>query len=126
MRKAGSSLDGQRVLIVEDRYLIASNLAEAVSRMGGQVVGPARNLEAATELMDREPVEIALLDVNLEGEMVFPLAKALDDRGVPIVFLTGYDAEVLPKPWRGRPNLTKPVDVERLREVIARVSQASA
>lgn len=117
-------LAGERVLIVEDRYLIASELADQVTRLGGEVVGPVRNVTAAAELLARQTVQIALLDVNLEGEMVFPLAEALADQGVPIIFLTGYDEEVLPPPWRERPHISKPVDPTRLRAVLDTLARA--
>jgi DNA-binding response OmpR family regulator len=102
------------VLIVEDRYLLASELAREVERLGGSVVGPARTLAQAADLAGRESVQAVLLDINLDGEMAYPLAEALADHDVPFIFLTGYGAEVLPPAWRGRPRLTKPIDLGRL------------
>lgn len=107
-------LSGKRVLIVEDRYLIASELAHEVQKMGGKVVGPSRSIAAAAQLVGEQPVDIGLLDVNLDGELIYPLAEILADRGVPIIFLTGYDAAVLPEAWRDRPRLDKPVNIRAL------------
>lgn len=113
-------LAGKEVLIVEDRYLIATEIADEVHRLGGSVVGPARNLAEAADLAASSEIRLALLDVNLDGEMVFPLAEALADRGVPMIFLTGYDTDVLPPSWRDCPVLAKPFDVRQLcRELVA-------
>jgi DNA-binding response OmpR family regulator len=77
---------------------------------------------AAAALLDREAIDVGLLDVNLGGEMVFPIARALADRGVPFIFLTGYDEESLPAAWRDRPLLEKPVTPSILGEALAGVA----
>jgi DNA-binding response OmpR family regulator len=105
----------RRVLIVEDRYLIACELADELSRLGFEVLGPAPTVAQACELLGGETVDAALLDVNLDGELVFPVAALLEERGVPFIFLTGYDREVLPPPWRGRPSLAKPIETRALK-----------
>ena len=112
--QANAPLEGVSVLIVEDRYLIATDLAHEVMHLGGKVLGPAPSLAAAAELMDQEPISLALLDVNLDGEAVYPLAEALADRGVPIVFVTGYDPETLPPAWKGYPYVEKPLCISTL------------
>ncbi len=115
MRNPSIPLEGRRILIVEDRYLIATEMADEVRRMGGEVLGPSPSVERARELIGEEQVDIALLDVNLDGELVFPLADMLQSRGVPFLFLTGYDEAVLPEAWRDRPRISKPVDPRELR-----------
>lgn len=122
MNAAPQPLGGHKVLIVEDRYLIACEMADEVAKLGGEVVGPARDLDRAAELLAEAPVDLALLDVNLEGEMVFPLAERLAGDGVPFVFLTGYDQDVLPDPWRQRPRLVKPVDGRVLCQELVRLA----
>jgi DNA-binding response OmpR family regulator len=112
------SLNGCTVLVVEDRYMIASDIAEEVAGLGAEVLGPAPNLAAAGELIRLRRPDIALLDVNLDGEMVYPLAEDLAGRGVRIAFLTGYEAEVVDEAWRERPRLMKPVDTKMLREML--------
>ena len=87
-------LHGERVLIVEDRYLIACEMADEVGRLGGEVVGPSRSVAAALELLADERADLALLDVNLEGELVFPLAEKLNADGVPFIFLTGFGSSL--------------------------------
>jgi DNA-binding response OmpR family regulator len=114
-------LAGQRVLIVEDRYLIASEMAEQIGGLGAKVLGPSRDVASAAEIVLREALDMALLDVGLDHEVVFPLAQTLAERGVPFIFLTGYDADVLPAPWRGRPTLAKPISRSRLREELLKL-----
>src|SRR5262245_61024707 len=96
-------------------------MAEEVRQLGADIVGPVRNLAAAVETAEREQVDLALLDVNLDGELVYPLAEVLQAKGVPFVFLTGYDEEILPLPWRDRPRLAKPVNPRTLREELLKL-----
>lgn len=112
---ASRILAGRRVLVVEDLYLIAAELSEQLRRMGAEVAGPAPDLAQGRALIEAGPLDAALLDVNLEGELVFPLAELLAAKRTPFIFLTGYDGDVLPPPWRDRPQLTKPVDMRDLR-----------
>lgn len=104
--------------MVEDRYMIADELASEVERLGGTVVGPCANLEAAAAAVSANELDLALLDVNLDGELVFPVAQILADHGVPLIFLTGYDREVVPGAWRSRPMLHKPVKAQDLKAEI--------
>lgn len=115
-------LAGKRVLIVEDRFVIASELAYEVEQLGGEVVGPSRSIAEAAKLIGSEKVDIGLLDVNLDGEMVYPLAEMLSGRGVPIIFLTGYDEALLPQAWRDRPRLQKPINTRMLGEELAKLA----
>lgn len=114
-------LAGRRVLIVEDRYLIASEIADEVRNLGGEVLGPVANLEAASEIVREGRADLALLDVDLDGELVFPVAEELARRDAPFAFLTGYDEQTLPEAWRGRPRLVKPVHPKLLREELLRL-----
>jgi DNA-binding response OmpR family regulator len=122
MSQPAETLSGQRVLIVEDRYLIAAEMADEVGKLGGEVIGPARDIEGASQVVASEPLDLALLDVNLDGEPVFPVAQALSAKGVPFIFLTGYDRDVLPPEWRDRPRLAKPVNGRMLREELLKLS----
>lgn len=90
-----------RVLVVEDEYFIADDLAKALARRGAQVVGPmARTRDALAYLEHAGPLDLAVLDVNLGGELVFPLAAALRERGTRFAFVTGYDRLGLPPEFR--------------------------
>jgi two-component SAPR family response regulator len=115
------SLRNQRILIVEDQYLIAADLSRALARLGGVVVGPVASAEAArTELADAE-IDLAFLDVNLDGQMVFPLADELERRGIPFIFVTGHDATVLPQRFGTKLRLAKPFTVQSVEEAVRQV-----
>ncbi len=98
-----------RILVVEDDFLLALRLETLLGDAGYDVVGPAARLDQALTLIENEPVDAAILDVNLNGTLVFPLADALARQGAPFLFLTAYsDDHVYPKHLRGRPRLGKP------------------
>lgn len=118
----GKELEGRRVLIVEDRYVLASEIAELVRDMGAEVLGPAASVSAAEALVRELRANIALLDVNLGGEMIFPLAEQLAKQQTPVVLLTGYHDESLPAAWRSLPRLLKPVDRRSLREQLLQLA----
>src|SRR5262249_43137929 len=97
-----------RVLVVEDDFLTALALEGMLIDAGCAVVGPVPRVSEALEVIEVERLDLALLDVNLAGERVFPVADVLVERGVPFVFTTGYSAEHLPPRHRNRPILAKP------------------
>lgn len=89
-------LAGRRVLVVEDEYFIADEIREGLVALGAEVVGPFPNFrDAAAVVRSGRQIDVALLDVNVRSEMVFPLARALRSRDVPVVFTTGYDKSSL-------------------------------
>lgn len=102
-------LQERRVLIVEDQYLIADEMRRAVAALGGVVVGPSPSVAAARRRLDEERVDLALLDINLGGEDVFPLTDELVASGVPVIFATGYDDEMIPDRYQGCGRIQKPV-----------------
>jgi len=106
------------VLVVEDDYFIATEMAGVLRQHGARVLGPVPDTQRARELLRRESPDVALLDVNLRGRMSYDLAEELLEHGVPAVFATGYDASILPAPLRGMPCLLKPVDTRELVRVI--------
>jgi DNA-binding response OmpR family regulator len=109
------SLSGLRVLVVEDMFLVALDLADQLTDAGCEVIGPASTVKQALESIDGVDLEGALLDVNLDGERSFPVAEFLAARGIPFVFLTGYDREtVFPLEFQHVTRLAKPVDVKML------------
>jgi CheY-like chemotaxis protein len=115
------ALDGLRVLVVEDEPLVAMDIAAVLRRAGAAVLGPAHRLDAALALAAEEVLDGALLDINLAGANVFPLADALAARGVPFMFLTGYEPEILPQAHRDRPLYRKPYTSARLVKAVAKV-----
>lgn len=101
-----------RLLIVEDRELIAAKVGRAVSEAGHQVVAMAPTVGAAlTALLTHgEAIDAAILDIDLRGEPVYPIAELLDERGAPFVFLTGYGASAIDPLWRWVHRVEKPFE----------------
>lgn len=114
-------LAGRKVLVVEDQYLVADDLCTMVERLGGRVLGPAARVVDAMATLQAERPDLALLDVNLEGEMVYPLAAALQEDGIPFLFTTGYDAGVIDPRFNAAPHLAKPVGQVQLTEAVRRL-----
>jgi DNA-binding response OmpR family regulator len=110
---ASASLDvlaGWRILVVEDEYFIADDLRRALDERGAKVVGPVPDLAAGLDLARREALDAAVIDVNLGGEMSFPIADLLRRRGVPFLFSTGYDDATLSAAYPGIRRIEKPFD----------------
>ena len=104
-----------RVLVVEDEYLLADELTIQLTDRGATVLGPASNVRAALSLIEGEDaLDGAILDVNLGGEPAYPIADTLRERGVPVLFTTGYDAAALPDRFRDVPRCEKPVNIGRI------------
>src|SRR5262245_44345287 len=97
-----------QVLVVEDDALLAVDLREVLEQAGYDVVGPFRDADLAFDALKATSVDCAVLDINLDGKLVYPLADALAAASIPFVWATGYDEEVLPQRYRGHIFLTKP------------------
>jgi CheY-like chemotaxis protein len=115
------TLAGLRVLVVEDEPLVAMDIAAVLRRAGAVVIGPAHRLEPALDLAAGQALDGALLDINLGGANAFPVADALAARGLPFMFLTGYEPEILPDEHRDRPLHRKPYTSARLVKALAKV-----
>ena len=115
-------LTDKRILIVEDEALIAMTLEAELIDAGSTVVGPAFDLPSAIQLAS-EPLDAAVLDINLRGEKVFPAARVLRDRGVPIVFASANcdDLDSTGDEFNGCPRIEKPLSIAHLLETIARL-----
>jgi CheY-like chemotaxis protein len=110
---------GRRILIVEDESLVAMLLETILEDMGCSAVGPAATVDEGMRMAtDDKRLDAALLDVNVAGRQVFPVAQALKDRGVPFVFSTGYGEGGLPDEWRGQPTLQKPFTEAAVRDAL--------
>ena len=105
------SLTGMTVLVVEDDFIVAFDMQTLLEDAGATVVGPATSLAEAREVLAKSLPTVAVLDVNLNGEHVFPLIADLDRRNIPYLFATAYaDNETLfPEETRSAPRLAKPV-----------------
>ena len=112
---------GKRILLVEDELLIALDTQDILAGAGYDVIGPATSLDQAMS-MAAEPLNAALLDVNLAGTLVWPAAEALTARGVPVVLLTGFgNALEVPPALAGAPRLGKPIDSAKLLELLGKL-----
>lgn len=117
---------GRRVLVVEDEFLIALDVAGTLAALGCEVLGPVPSVAHALALLAREVPDFAILDVNLGGERTAALAQALRDRGVPFALSTGYDPAQLPEPaFQGAALLGKPLDPQRLCGALAALGRAA-
>jgi DNA-binding NarL/FixJ family response regulator len=108
-----------RILVVEDEALIAMGLAAALKDHAFEVLGPAGTLAAATELLESAMPDGVLLDINLQGETSYPLARACIARGIWFAFVTAVRADSIPHDLRTVPRLAKPWsrdDLQRLME----------
>jgi len=115
---APKSLEGLRVLVVEDESLIGMLAEDLLEQLGCRMVGLVSSVGKALELAKSAELDLALLDVDIGGEPVYPVASALLKRGVPFLFMSGYGG--LEEPWRGRPIVQKPFDLDQLRREIER------
>jgi CheY-like chemotaxis protein len=123
-------VDAKRILLVDDEALVALAAEDILISEGYSVVGPADRLETALRLAKSEVLDGAVLDINLAGDYVWPVADALFERGVPFVLLTGFGKGLdLPPSCRRTPLLTKPVKppelAAALKGQIARVKLAN-
>jgi CheY-like chemotaxis protein len=112
----GPGLAGRRVLVVEDESMVTMLLQDFLEDMGCEVVGVASRLKEALEKIDSLTFDVAILDVNLNGQQTLPVAQALLTGGRAIVFATGYAATTVPPEFRAVPILQKPFqqqDLER-------------
>jgi CheY-like chemotaxis protein len=122
-----SELDGLKVLVVEDEAAISMLLEDMLLDFGCEVVGPAARLSSALEMARRESFDLAILDVNVAGEPIYPVAEALAERGLPFVFSTGYGGTGIKDPYRGRPVVQKPFGQQDLkRTLITAMAEARA
>jgi len=115
-------LNDMQVLIVEDEYLLAYDLAHALQDLGATIAGPVPTVKEALALIQSsgKPVDGALLDVNLDGELVFPVADALMTLNIPFAFTTGYERPVIPERYQHAPRCEKPVDIQAIVRALGR------
>jgi two-component SAPR family response regulator len=99
-----------RILVVEDEWMIADQIADVLRDVGYDVVGPVGRITEALSLLNGEQVDVALIDVNVHGDLTSKVAEALEAASVPFAFVSGYSRQDLPANLRGRPLLQKPVE----------------
>ncbi len=106
---------GRRVLIVEDEFLAALMTVDFLQSIGCEVVGPAARLSPALELAQSEALDAAVLDINIVGEMIWPVAERLRCRSIPYLFLSAYPGtNLVPAIFAAAPYLPKPLETDNL------------
>jgi CheY-like chemotaxis protein len=107
-----------RLLVVEDEYLIRMLLEDMLAELGYDVAAAVGTLAEASELAAHGDFSAAILDVNLDGQEVYPVAEILAKRGLPFVFVTGYGERSLTEPYSDRPALQKPFQAAQLKAAL--------
>jgi CheY-like chemotaxis protein len=113
-----SASPAKRILVVEDELMIRMLLEDMLGELGYTVAAEAARIEEALEAAKNADFDIAILDVNLNGQPISPVADALVARGMPFVFATGYGERGLPEPYRDRPTLKKPFQMDGLKQML--------
>jgi CheY-like chemotaxis protein len=116
------STGGKRVFVVEDELTIRMLLEDMLGDLGHTIAGEAGRVAEALDIAKQGEFDLAILDVNLNGEPISPVVEVLRARGVPFVFATGYGQRGVPEPYRGTPTLQKPFQADALAEVIEAVA----
>ncbi|MDR6992920.1 response regulator [Luteimonas sp. 3794] len=107
------------ILIVEDESILAMLLEDFLDDLGYTPPAVASNVSQALRILDTRVIDFAILDINLGGEQSFPIADALDARGIPYIFMTGYGAAGVPERLRDHYILQKPYGAEALKKALA-------
>ena len=110
------ALAGRRVLVVEDSPVVAEAADDMLRDMGCLVVGPATTMAPALEMAGGEPLDAAIVDLNIRGGKAFPVLRVLRDRSIPFLLTSGYADWSMPEEWQGQPRLAKPYTPNQLRE----------
>jgi CheY-like chemotaxis protein len=117
----GKSAESKRVLVVEDELMIRMLLQDMLTDLGHAIAAETGRIEEALALAKQAEFDVAILDVNLNGQPVTPVVEVLLERGVPFVFATGYGQRGVPEPYRQTPTLQKPFQADALAEAIETV-----
>jgi CheY-like chemotaxis protein len=112
------TLAGLRVLVVEDEMIVAMMVEALLADLGCAVVATASRVRKALDVAARGDIDLAVLDVNIAGEPVYPVADRLAGRGVPFAFATGYGIAGVHETWRNRPIVQKPFRRDQLEHVL--------
>ena len=121
-----SKLDGLKVLVVEDEMMVSMLIEDMLGDLGCEVIGPASRLDEAIQLANEAELDCAVLDVNLGGQPIFPLADLLREKGAPFAFATGYGDAGLRDVDKGSPVLQKPFREGDLARVLGELRAAAA
>ena len=116
-------LAGQRILLVEDNYLIAMELTDELNGQGAVVIGPAASVDEALHLIESTGrIDSAVLDINLKGEMIFPVVDALMELDVPFLFFTGYGQVTIPAHYTDAAHYMKPMTFTEIMKTLTEIA----
>ncbi len=119
--EAARRLKGRCVLIVEDEYLLADDLQRGFKQVGINIVGPVPSLAQAMALAQERLIDLAVLDIQLDGDKVYDVADALIERNVPVLFVTGYDRSDIPARYVNVPLCPKPAGADEVIAALGRI-----
>lgn len=127
MEPAGDILKGLRILVAEDEFLILMDIENMLCELGCEIVGPVATVDAALDAIGRQPMDGALLDINLNGKRITPAAEELAVRGIPFVLCSGYGSEPRDEAViRDALRLTKPFNLDSLRAMMEKAFSEGA
>lgn len=121
-----SLLQGCTVLVVEDEYFLAQDIADALTAHGAAIVGPIADLDDVLDQVNRDGFDVAVLDIGLHDRSAYVVADHLDRAAIPYMFTTGYSAEVIPHRFGHILRMEKPYDSNRLVQHVAQLCSAKA
>jgi CheY-like chemotaxis protein len=124
-RSSNSPLTGLRIFVAEDEFHIRCLIEEMLVELGCIITESVSSLRAALDRAGATEAQVAVLDINLRGERVFAVARILRDRGIPIVFSTGYGRDGMDTEWTACPVIQKPFTIERLKAALTQVAPES-
>ncbi|HEV7121950.1 MAG TPA: response regulator [Rhodanobacter sp.] len=110
-----------RAIVVEDEFMLAEILADALATLGCEVLGSAANVDDGVRLAGESLCDFAIVDLNLKGKMAFPVLDRLHERGIPYLMATGAFAEDIPQRYLGAARLSKPYDVRELQRALGQL-----
>ncbi len=113
------------VLVVEDEVMIRMMVTDMLVDLGHSIAAEAGEIDEALRLAESADFNLAILDVNVNGKTIEPVAKAVERRKVPLLFSTGYSVDALPESFRGRPSLQKPFRIDTLQSAIDEALKAA-
>jgi DNA-binding response OmpR family regulator len=115
------NLTGRRILVVEDEYFVATDIAHALQEAGAEVIGPCRTEDAARAELQRGSPDAVLLDVRLGPQPSFVLAEQVTGRALPVLFITGLAPDLIPPGFMDVPRLAKPISPHKVVEAVAQL-----
>ncbi len=115
-----------RILVVEDEAMISMLLEDMVLDCGGEIVGPVAKFDDALVLAHKAEFAVAVLDLNLNGILSYPIAEVIRERGIPVIFATGYGADGLLNSFRDCPTLQKPFSQQDFAVAVAAACRQEA